>query len=241
MHSYDATVTSSSTTAQTTSRSVFAERTHAPETITGEAAAPMTNLIGNVETNVDGGAGVVVAATVIGYVPPAGLMVKVQIEPTDSKPAAVEAKEAADERARRGLPKDAAGAPDPAVRMADELSDADEAQVRELQARDASVRQEEQAHAAAAGSMAGPIKYEYATGPDGKRYVVNGSVPMRDTATAGDPNAAARMGRKLAAAAMVAQAPSSADYAAAAEGYRIAGAADRQAADEAKAPLALSA
>jgi hypothetical protein len=92
-----------------------------------------------------------------------------------------------------------------------------------MQSRDASVRREEQAHAAAAGSMAGAIRYEYATGPDGRRYVVNGSVSIEGEALSGDPREMERKGKRMAAAAMSAQAPSAADYAAAAHGYRAAG------------------
>jgi len=36
----------------------------------------------------------------------------------------------------------------------------------------------EQAHKAAAGQYAGPISYDYATGPDGKKYVISGNVPI---------------------------------------------------------------
>lgn len=36
----------------------------------------------------------------------------------------------------------------------------------------------EQAHKAAAGQYAGPITYDYVTGPDGKKYVVAGEVPI---------------------------------------------------------------
>ncbi|MGE5390045.1 MAG: putative metalloprotease CJM1_0395 family protein [Deltaproteobacteria bacterium] len=36
----------------------------------------------------------------------------------------------------------------------------------------------EQAHKAAAGQYAGPISYDYVTGPDGRRYVVSGDVPI---------------------------------------------------------------
>lgn len=41
-----------------------------------------------------------------------------------------------------------------------------------------SVTAHEQAHKTAAGQYAGPISYDYATGPDGKRYVVSGEVPI---------------------------------------------------------------
>lgn len=217
---------------QTQSRSLIADRKDAPESITGDGAAPMINLIGSVEHGADGSTGVVVAATVVGYVAPAGLMVQVQLEPAEpaAKPEASAASDAAQDR--KGMSPETGAPTASAVKSADELSPADAATVRDLQARDASVRREEQAHAAAAGAMAGPIRYEFATGPDGRRYVVNGSVPIRGGVATAGPEAAARDGRKLAAAAMSAQAPSAADYAAAAEGYRVAGAAHRQSVEE---------
>lgn len=221
----------------------------------GPPPPPPPGLIGNVELSASGQPSVVVAATVVGFVPPAGLMVQVQLEPTAS-----DAERAEDERvqdadqANLTDPEEAARAApgaEAAVRSTDELSNVEAAVVQDMQARDASVRREEQAHAAVAGAMAGPIQYEYKTGPDGRRYVVNGQVSIRYSTPSGNPTDTANAGRKLAAAAMAAQAPSAADYAAAAEGYRVAGDADRvsadqtltasrQAAEEAAAPFALS-
>lgn len=196
---------------------------------------PPPGLIGGVELGMNGKPGVVIAATVVGYIPPGGLMVQVQLETIES-----EAEQTQDRRATetdraaatgdaeaKEQAKDTAPGIEPAVQMADELSDTEKAAVQEMQARDSSVRREEQAHAAAAGAMAGPIQYDYRTGPDGRRYVVDGRVSIRYGAPGGSAEAAGNAGRKLAAAAMVAQAPSAADYAAAAEGYRVAGEADR--------------
>lgn len=221
----------------------------------GPPPPPPPGLIGNIELSADGQPSVVIAATVVGYVPPAGLMVQVQLEPTasDAERAEDETAKSAGQANLANLEEAASAAPgvEAAVRSTDELSDVEAAAVQDMQARDASVRREEQAHAAAAGAMAGPIQYEYKTGPDGRRYVVNGQVSIRYSTPSGDPTDAANAGRKLAAAAMAAQAPSAADYAAAAEGYRVAGDAERvavdqtltasrQAADEAAAPFALS-
>ncbi len=209
-----------------------------------EASPAATSaLIGDMGLAPDGRASIVVAANVVGFVPPAGLMVQVQLEPKETQ--TTEQAAALDDRIEGAPPlggesaaarREAAGAVEPGVRNPDELSQPDRARVNEMQARDASVRREEQAHAAAAGSMAGPIQYEYGVGPDGRRYVVNGRVPISATAPAGDPAAAERMGRKLSTAAMAAQAPSAADYSAAAEGYRVAGDAQRAAASEDRPP-----
>ena len=149
-----------------TGAAVIEDKALAPNAPPPEPATQAAKLIGAVETGADGTAGIVVAASVVGYVPPGGLMVQVRIEPTDPD------KETAAEAATRpgpGEAPDAASLAAPLVRLSDELSDAEKAVVAEMQARDASVRREEQAHAAAAGSMAGPIQYEYSTGPDGRR------------------------------------------------------------------------
>lgn len=93
--------------------------------------------------------------------------------------------------------------------------------VDSLRLRDGQVRQEEQAHAMAAGDMAGAIQYTYAKGPDGKSYVTGGFVPIRPSASytqAGAENIAARLN----ATANAATNPSRADMAVASRGYSIA-------------------
>ena len=94
-----------------------------------------------------------------------------------------------------------------------------------LRQRDAQVRQEEQAHAAAAGAAAGPITYTYATGPDGRQYAVGGSVSVRISNPSGDPAELERAAARLSYAANAAVNPSAADLAAARKGYQAAGAA----------------
>ena len=110
-----------------------------------------------------------------------------------------------------------------AAKTLDQLSPAEKASVTRLQQRDQQVRQEEEAHAGVAGDLAGTINYVYETGPDGRRYAVSGSVPLRSQALSGDPAQAARVGARLAAATQAATNPSAADLAAARQGYRIAG------------------
>ena len=186
-----------------------------------EARSAPTDIIGNVESTSDGRLGVIVSATVVGRAPPTGLILQVQVKPTDGRGA--ETGDDVADRVRQGLsPQDGPGLAF-GVRQQEEMAPAERAEVQEMQSRDASVRREEQAHAAAAGSMAGAIQYEYATGPDGRRYVVNGSVSIEGESLSGDPKEMERKGKRMAAAAMSAQAPSSADYAAAAHGYRAAG------------------
>lgn len=91
----------------------------------------------------------------------------------------------------------------------------------ELRLRDGQVRQEEQAHARAAGDMGGAIQYTYARGPDGKAYVTGGYVPIRPIA-ASDSVTADAVAARLNATAQVATTPSRADLAVASRGYQLA-------------------
>lgn len=231
MQSSITTATSHLTGSHTISRSQVEENIDGIHDDEAEALTAQAKIIGDVETTADGQVGVVVAATIVGYVPPAGLMVQVQLEPRENV-----IEQAAERRAERIADGEAVAEQvgfRSAVRDLDELTQTERAELRETQARDASVRREEQAHAAAAGTLAGAIQYEYAVGPDGRRYVVNGRVPINGSAASGDPEASERLGRRLSAAALSAQAPSGADLAAAAEGYRIAGDARRDAVEAA--------
>lgn len=108
-----------------------------------------------------------------------------------------------------------------AARTPDRLSSGDKAALTRLRQRDAQVRQEEQAHAAAAGDLAGAIEYTYRLGPDGRRYAVGGSVPIRGRFLNGESTDAARLGARLSAAGQAATNPSGADLATAREGYRL--------------------
>ena len=103
-----------------------------------------------------------------------------------------------------------------------ELSPEERAEVDRLRIRDQQVRQEEQAHAANAGDLAGPISYTTVTGPDGRSYAVGGSVGIRAQAVSGDPAEAERIGARLAAAAHAAVNPSAQDLSVARQGYGFA-------------------
>lgn len=61
----------------------------------------------------------------------------------------------------------------------DELSEEEEAKVRELQSIEREVVAHEAAHQAAAGRFGGPVSYSYTKGPDGKDYITGGEVPIR--------------------------------------------------------------
>ena len=57
-----------------------------------------------------------------------------------------------------------------------ELSQDEQQQVYELQARDVEVRAHEAAHQAAGGGMTGGASYTYQRGPDNKMYAIGGEV-----------------------------------------------------------------
>ena len=114
---------------------------------------------------------------------------------------------------RSGVPASARGT--------DDLSAEERAAVDRLRQRDQQVRQEEQAHAAVAGDLAGPISYVYQRGPDGRNYAVGGSVPIKARSLTGDPQEMARLGARVSAAAQAATNPSGADLAAARLGYGL--------------------
>ena len=106
-----------------------------------------------------------------------------------------------------------------AARRLDQLNAAERADVARLQQRDQQVRQEEKAHAAVAGDLAGPINYSYQRGPDGRQYAVGGSVSVQASSKSGDPEEAKRLSVRMAAAANAATNPSMQDYATARQAY----------------------
>ena len=105
----------------------------------------------------------------------------------------------------------------------DRLRAAEKAALDELRQRDGQVRQEEKAHAAAAGALAGAISYDYRAGPDGQLYAVSGKVPVSLPRQAATPEQLEAAAAQLAHAANAAVNPSAADMAIARAGYRTAG------------------
>ena len=106
-----------------------------------------------------------------------------------------------------------------------ELTAEERVAVDRLRQRDSQVKQEEKAHAAAAGASAGPITYTYTVGPDEQQYATGGSVSVRLSNPSGDPAKMAEAAARLSTAANAAHNPSAADLAAARKGYQAAGAA----------------
>ncbi len=79
----------------------------------------------------------------------------------------------------------------------------------------------EQAHKAAAGPHGGPISFSFTTGPDGKRYAVEGEVPIDVSPVEGDPEATVRKMQQVRSAALAPAEPSVADRQVAARAQQI--------------------
>lgn len=95
----------------------------------------------------------------------------------------------------------------------EELTEGEEKQVQELKKRDAEVRAHEQAHAAAGGMYAGPPKYEFTTGPDGRKYAISGEVEIDVAPVRDNPEATIRKMDVVIRAALAPAEPSSQDMA----------------------------
>lgn len=68
------------------------------------------------------------------------------------------------------------------------LTEEEQAELQDMKSRDEEVRVHEQAHQSAGGQYASAPHYEYENGPDGKRYVTDGSVNI-DVGEESDPQA----------------------------------------------------
>ena len=112
-------------------------------------------------------------------------------------------------------------ATDKTERSFDQLSEAEQQQVRELETRDREVRTHEQAHKAAGGAHAGSISFSFATGPDGRRYATGGEVPIDVSPVQGDPHATIAKMQQVRQAAMAPAQPSAADRQVAARAAQI--------------------
>jgi hypothetical protein len=98
-----------------------------------------------------------------------------------------------------------------------ELSEEEQQEVERLQERDREVRTHEQAHVAAGGQyVRGGVQYEYASGPDGRRYAVGGEVSIDTSPVSGDPDATIRKAQAVRRAALAPAEPSGQDRSAAA-------------------------
>ncbi len=104
----------------------------------------------------------------------------------------------------------------------------EEKEIEELEERDAEVKRHEQAHFQAGGKYASPPKYEYQTGPDGKRYAVGGSVDIDMSEVPDDPQATLEKARVIKRAALAPEEPSAQDRKVAREADQMATQAQRQ-------------
>ena len=97
-----------------------------------------------------------------------------------------------------------------AQKSEDDLSEEEEAEIRELEQIQNEVVAHEHAHQAAAGEFGGGISYAYTQGPDGKSYITGGEVPihLREGAT---PEETLQNMQKVQAAANAPNDPSSQD------------------------------
>ncbi|KJU81680.1 hypothetical protein MBAV_006127 [Candidatus Magnetobacterium bavaricum] len=106
-------------------------------------------------------------------------------------------------------------------------SNTDEAKEREIQLkiqklkqREQDVKAHEQAHASVGGQYAGSPTYEYTKGPDGKRYISGGEVPI-DVSKEKEPGATIRKMRQVRAAALAPADPSPQDQSIAAKATKL--------------------
>lgn len=109
----------------------------------------------------------------------------------------------------------------PADADSEPLSDEEQEELDGLKRRDREVRTHEQAHKAAGGAYTGPMRLNFQMGPDGKRYAVEGSVPIDVSPVAGDPAATLRKMEVVARAANAPASPSGADRAVASQAARV--------------------
>lgn len=103
-----------------------------------------------------------------------------------------------------------------------DLTPDEQKKVKELKRRDAEVRRHEQAHKAAAGQYAtGGPKFEFETGPDGRKYAVGGEVSIDTSEVSNDPEATIRKAQTIKRAALAPKDPSSQDRSVAAGASRM--------------------
>ena len=105
------------------------------------------------------------------------------------------------------------------------------AAVAELKSVEREVIAHEAAHMAVGGQFAGGVSYTYTTGPDGKKYITGGEVPISTPAT-DDPEEALRNAEQVMRAAMAPASPSGQDAAVAAGAAQMAAQARAQIAAE---------
>jgi len=97
------------------------------------------------------------------------------------------------------------------ARSGDRLSEEELRALQELKLRDNAVREEEESHARMLGRHAGAIRYEYQVGPDGRPYVINGSVEVDPKFNSKNPEEIRKVLQTIQRAAVSVSNPSQAD------------------------------
>jgi hypothetical protein len=136
--------------------------------------------------------------------------------PLAAKPAEATPEAEPDPNLDTKSPDDTDGESPKALGGRPQLTDEQQAEVVELQRRDAEVRAHEAAHAAAAGSLGGGASFEYTTGPDGRSYAIGGEVPVR-ISSGRTPEETLRNAAQVRSAALAPAEPSAQDRAVAVE------------------------
>jgi len=113
------------------------------------------------------------------------------------------------------------------------LTDQEQRRLDEMKQRDAEVRAHEQAHVAAAGRyFRGGPTYQTEKGPDGRDYVVAGSVSIDSDPIPGDPEATIAKMQQVRRAALAPAEPSSTDRRVAAQASRAEASARQELAEQ---------
>jgi hypothetical protein len=102
----------------------------------------------------------------------------------------------------------------------DEISPEEQQALDRLKKRDQEVRAHEAAHMAAGSGLVSGATYQYAVGPDGKRYVTGGEVQI-DTSEEKDPRATIRKMQQVRRAALAPAQPSGTDRSVAAHATKV--------------------
>lgn len=116
-------------------------------------------------------------------------------------------------------------------RQQEQQKQAEQKELEDLKQRDIEVRSHEQAHASIGGQYSGSPQYEYATGPDGRRYAVGGEVSI-DISAESTPEETIRKMQQVKAAALSPAEPSPQDLRVATEATQKAVAARNEIIDE---------
>ena len=112
-------------------------------------------------------------------------------------------------------------AKDAANKTGVEFTEGEKKQIQKLKSRDREVRTHEQAHAAAAGSLAnGGPNFDLQRGPDGVLYAVGGHVNIDTSSVPGDPRATIARAQQVRRAALAPAQPSGQDRAVAEQASR---------------------